>query len=96
MYSLQITVSHYDDYSGDALNSFNCKYGNDQRVHSHHAEVVEHNHISGLLGFFLIPEEYVSIVGQVTQIIADYDLHGECFSILDSKGNSVATEEDSI
>jgi len=96
MYTLEITVSHYDDQSGDALNSFNCKYGNDNSVHSHSADVIEDSHVSGSLTFFLIPEEYVSIVGQVTQIIADYDLYAECFSILDNKGNLVATEEDSI
>lgn len=93
MYKLEITVGHFDDESGDVLNSFNKKYENDKRVSRFYTEIVESEHISGILEFNLVPNMEMTIEQQIENLIKEFSLQGECFDLTDSLGKIILTEE---
>lgn len=89
MYIFSTSVSHYNEEVDDILSDFKDKYAGLEP----HADVIEENHISGILTFEVEPTKEFSIFNRISNIFEEYDLRGECWTLTDSNGFVVATEE---
>lgn len=92
-YLFSITVSHYDD-EGDVLQSFVEKYNTDPKIAYTEVSVQEQTHISGVLTFGIRTKKGTTIVNQISELISEYSLTGECYSLYGENGEVIFTEED--
>jgi hypothetical protein len=89
MYTFSTTVSFYNENVDDIEKAFKEVYDGLNPF----AEIVEENHISGIITIEVEPTKEFSILNRVSNILEEYDLRGECWSLRDSNGFVVATEE---
>jgi predicted regulator of amino acid metabolism with ACT domain len=89
MYTFQTTVSFYNENVDDILSAFKEVY----KGFNPEAEIIEESHISGLITIEIEPTKESSIFNKVSNILEDNNLELECWTLTDSNGFVIATEE---
>jgi len=92
-YKLAITVSHFDNKTGDVKKSFH-KFWDKEGRKVEIEELSENNHISGIIHEEFTPKKGISIIGQVQEFIKKNHLEQECWSLLDENDEIICLEHD--
>jgi hypothetical protein len=89
MYTFTTTVSFYNENVEDILSAFKEVYDGLNPI----AEIIEDSHISGLITIDIEPTKEFSIFNRISNILEEHDLKGECWTLKDTNGFVIATEE---